>query len=88
MEEYYLNNNLHRFNKPAIKMFNKNGTIYYEGYYNNGKKHNSVGPAEIFYFNTKKISANQKFETFFFLNGKCIHKNIFLNLLESNLNDN
>ena len=83
MSEYnfYCKNKLHCNCGPAIKLFSIDGFCYNEHYYINGVLHNSVGPAHIRYSLDRKflIASN------FYMGGRFISKEIFLNNLERRL---
>ncbi len=52
------NYNLHRdCNKPAVKLFNKNGILLYEAYYRDGLLHNDNNAAIIKYYKNGRINS-------------------------------
>jgi hypothetical protein len=76
---YNSNGNFHNINGPAVISY-KDGIKLSEVYYLNGKKHNSIGPADRFHFVTNKYWTND-----YFFNGKRITKEYFINNLEKRL---
>ena len=56
-EEHRLNGNLHNENGPAYCMWWKNGQIWYEGYWFNGKEYNkiTINIMKFFHHTKKKI---------------------------------
>jgi len=79
--EYFINNKLHCNYGPAMKLFSKDGFCYYKSYYINGFCHNPTGPAYLEY----QAISKKLHRVYFFINGKCLEREVFINKLERRL---
>ncbi len=70
LEEYYLNNKLHRTDGPAYILYYENGNIKAEYYYLNSNYHRTNGPAKIYYYDNGNIKSK-----YYYFNDKIIDVN-------------